>query len=343
MPSFRLSPQKENTKGTLDTLAELNGPCERFRGGYAYVTETGVNELQQTIPSVFEGNITQEWLASIEDGITHPEALEILSSRPNTEVRIPNGEEQIANTSLDSESLFHPKFSWVTRESGHDLVLGSANLTQRALYSNWEMNVHLEGISGTEHSNTLADLDSWWESAWENATAVDSSFIQEYDTLRDEYIERNPPSFLQQSSENPLSLHDADVLWTEVDTVMGYNDHQIEVPLTCSPYFSRNSSVFTDGDQVYVTFTFRGKEYNERSVRGHPNQMCRINLPNEVGKQFNLTEYSVIFDHVNNNNFKIRLVPDDEADRVLNPIRTRSESQNQTIEMPSKGRTCGWV
>lgn len=343
MSSFRLSPQEENTKGTLETLSELNGDCERFRGGYAYVTDTGVNTLQETLPVCFSDNVNQEWLTSIENGITHPEALRILSSQSNSEVRVPNGEEQLSNMSLDAESLFHPKFSWVTRDTTHDLVLGSANLTRRALYSNWEMNVHLEGVTKTQNSDTLSDLDSWWETAWENATVIDNSFIDEYASLRKDYIDRNPPSVLQRSSGNPISLHEANVLWTEVDTVMGYNDHQIEVPLACSPHFSRRPSIFDDGDQVYVTFTFRGRQYDERSIRGHPNQMCRVNLPNEVGKQFELTKYSIVFHHIGEETFKIRLVPDDEIDRILEPIIQRSEDNGQIIEMPAKGRTCGWV
>lgn len=342
MAGLNLALNTDSESGLHRELSNLDGEVQNLRVGMAYATAAGLDIFRTTTDS-FVPHSDQQWLVSIDQGITQPRALRSLLEHPQSEVRVAGGQEALRSGDLSTSSKFHPKMFWFDRDGVHDLLMGSANLTQRGLHSNWEAGMLVHGLKEENHPELFEQLSGWWGDAWARATPVTTDFIAEYADVRDEYIERTPPEYLKRISDTKTELSKATFLWSEVETVMGYNDHQFEVPKQCLRFFSGDEGPVKEDDQVYVTFKYDGVPYSDRSIRAHPNQMCRVNLPNEIGKRYTLPNYSVVFERLRDRVFKIDLVPDDEADQTLEPLRERSQSYGQVLTMARADREYGWL
>lgn len=327
-----------------DAVSTIQGEINCLSLGMTYVTKAGLDRFRIATNSKIQER-EKRWLVSIDGGITQPAALRELMNDPDSAVKVHNGRQALRNRTLSTYPKFHPKAIWVEKDSGYDLLVGSTNLTQRAIESNWEAGFLLKNITEDDGADRLEPLlDSWWDEAWSSAVTPTEEFIEDYSEVRNSYIDNTPPEQLRRGGlDTERDLSNAELLWSEVETTMGYNDHQIEVPRRCLNFFTGKSGDVKEGDKVKVTFVYSGNRFEERSVRAHPNQMCRVNLPNRLGKTFDITRYSAIFEFVEEGEFEISLIPDDESEMELEPLRRESQNQGQVLSMEQKDREYGWL
>src|SRR2546430_78294 len=120
----------------LDAVVSLGTPgTTRFRGLVAYTTLGGcerlVTELEAAIGAAW-GDIPKILVTSFDFGITEPEALEYLRDA-GFEIRIANLGEGGEISLIPAASAFHPKAYIFDSDDDLSALIGSPNLTRRAL------------------------------------------------------------------------------------------------------------------------------------------------------------------------------------------------------------------
>ena len=78
----------------------------------------------------------------------------------------------------DSNSLFHPKFSWFKKDEGGILLLGSGNLTEKGLRKNREAFNYIE-VNENEIQSIEEDWDSWLTFNKDKLKSLDNSQVVE--------------------------------------------------------------------------------------------------------------------------------------------------------------------
>lgn len=128
-------------------------PCHSTHAAVAYATVSGARSLLDALPP--GGRRTSQWLLGLDDCLTQPGAIEM-------PIRLPHAEVRVATLAAIS-SRFHPKVFHFRSVAGPDLfVIGSANLTGKALAGNSEAVVFLEAES-TQDKGLLREV---WSKLW---------------------------------------------------------------------------------------------------------------------------------------------------------------------------------
>ncbi|WP_436910211.1 hypothetical protein [Halosimplex marinum] len=343
MDSIELALQTENKQELINKLSKYNESYDILRSGMAYMTESGLDTLQDTVPSWFDDRTRKEWVVSISDGITSPAALRRLKNQNNSEVRVMMGEEALENFRFRTSPSFHPKFLWVNDDGKHNIFIGSHNLTRDALKVNWEVSVLLGGLEQPEDGDKIEYIEDYWMEVWDSADPCTSEFIETYDRKRENYLEDQSPKFIQNEGDSDRPIHKAKYLWTDIGAVSGGSQNQVDIPFYCSRYFSREPRTFDVGDKITVTLQYREKSSNDRSIQGNPKGMTRVNLPTNVKHISNLEDYYVAFEKIGEQEFKVILVPDTEEESgILGFLRHRCQELG-TIGEANSGRVYGWL
>lgn len=145
-------------------LSELDN-CEEFFITVAFVTNSGVAVLLNSLMSLEKKGIKGKVLVSQYLNFTEPEALRRILHFKNIELKI-----------LTNENA-HSKGYIFKRKGYYNLIVGSSNLTANALTINKEWNVKVSGLStGTMVDQVLNEF----KNDFEVATAVSNDFINKY-------------------------------------------------------------------------------------------------------------------------------------------------------------------
>jgi hypothetical protein len=149
----------------------------------AFASEAGVEVLRDAIGSPPFGAAKKQWLIGIQEGITHPKALERLRKIRHSEVRVPFGSDALAAVDLRAPRFFHPKlFYFENSLSGNVAIVStSANLTHSALRGNIEQVLMWRGVHSDEPAETLRE---WWAALWGAADVATAAFVAEYESKR---------------------------------------------------------------------------------------------------------------------------------------------------------------
>lgn len=161
----------------LTTLLEEFSSCAGFELAVAFVTQSGVACLMETLTRLEKRGVRGRILTSQYLNFTQPHALESLLQFKNIEVRMVVAEN------------FHAKGYLFEREGGtYRFYVGSSNLTDSALTTNVELNVGLPEVEAWDPflSKYRADFDEYWGRAAE----VDANFIQAYREVYEQARER---------------------------------------------------------------------------------------------------------------------------------------------------------
>jgi superfamily II DNA or RNA helicase len=157
-----------NGKKVLTTILQELTECKAFYFGVAFVTKSGVAVLINTLKELEERKIRGKILVSQYQNFTEPEALRTLLRLPNVELRI-----AVAGN-------FHAKGYLFQKSDGYSLVIGSSNMTDKALCANKEWNLKLLAAADSPIiTSTLAEFDNEFDAA----ERVDSTFIAAYESL----------------------------------------------------------------------------------------------------------------------------------------------------------------
>jgi HKD family nuclease len=272
----------------LDALTSMADPTlKSVRAAVAYTSYGGVTTLMPSLRRFASrpswSSATKSLITSFDMGITDPAALRYLSDEHGFAIRIANSGEAKAN--------YHPKLYVFGRDDETAALIGSANLSGRALAANTEIAALIDPYPQP------AELDQMWElleATSHELTEVElAAYAAERPKRRRRIDPDSPvpsrllptavslPAFPQlvESGLDPMSY---DALWVEAGLVSGGSQSQVELPRLANRFFGAD---FDHYDEASVTpiadlELLVGASRWSRPLRWHgDNRMERINLP----------------------------------------------------------------
>ncbi|MBK5247743.1 MAG: NgoFVII family restriction endonuclease, partial [Peptostreptococcaceae bacterium] len=162
-PRLLVNDHKRGMKVLSNIEVELK-KCDEFYFSVAFITNSGVTSLLNTLDELDKRNIKGKIVTSQYQNFTEPVALQRLLGFKNIELRIV------------TEGNFHAKGYIFKQKDSYSFIIGSSNLTQSALSLNKEWNVKLSSLeNGALMQNVLKEF----QYTYENATVVDEAWIRQ--------------------------------------------------------------------------------------------------------------------------------------------------------------------
>lgn len=140
LPKILTNNQEQKVKVLENLLYELEN-CDEFFFSVAFVTNSGIACLIDTLKELENKHIKGKILASQYQNFTEPRALRRLLDFPNLELKIITSDYNFHAKGY----LFHKKAK-EKQEDNYTMIIGSSNLTQSALTVNREWNVQLSSM-----------------------------------------------------------------------------------------------------------------------------------------------------------------------------------------------------
>ena len=163
-PSLLVNNSSEQKKILSSLLDELS-TCESFDFSVAFINESGLACILQTLEQLSEYNIPGRILTTNYLNFTSPGALSKLLEFPNIEVR------------AFTKGGFHPKGYIFQQSNYYSIIIGSANLTASALNMNQEWSIKF--LSCTDGQIVFSVRDEF-ERVWAQAEKVTPEWITDY-------------------------------------------------------------------------------------------------------------------------------------------------------------------
>ena len=189
-PTF-ISNDHTNGVKVMTTIEDELRKCESFVFSVAFITLGGITPLLQTLKELEEKGIPGKVLTTDYNMFTDPKALDKLAEFSNIELRMYREEALLhpVNESNDEESPsvdterigFHTKGYIFKKDGTYTILIGSSNMTQKALSVNKEWNTKVVSTSEGEMYQTVSDA---FEKLWNDPkhTEAYSDFINDYRT-----------------------------------------------------------------------------------------------------------------------------------------------------------------
>ena len=189
-PSFIANDHMNGVKVITTIEGELS-KCESFVFSVAFITLGGITPLLQIFKELEEKGIPGKILTTDYNMFTDPKALDKLAEFSNIELRMYREEAVLhpvnesndeESPSVDTEKIgFHTKGYIFKNDGTYTILIGSSNMTQKALSVNKEWNTKVVSTSEGEMYQTVSDA---FEKLWNdpNHTTAYSDFIDEYRT-----------------------------------------------------------------------------------------------------------------------------------------------------------------
>lgn len=155
----------------LDELKRCLSECKKFYFSVAFVNFSGLQLLLDTFKELEDKGITGNILTSTYLNFTEPRALERIKKFSNIDLKV-----FVATKELG----FHSKAYIFENEDEYKIIIGSSNITQRALKSNIEWNVMV--ISKRENK-FVRDVIKEYLDLWESTDFINDEFIAKYEEL----------------------------------------------------------------------------------------------------------------------------------------------------------------
>lgn len=168
-PRLLINDNKRGQKVLTCLIDELR-LCEEFYFSVAFITNSGVATLINTLKELEEKGVKGKIIASQYQNFTDPLALTRLGLLTNIELKIV------------TEGNFHAKGYIFKKKWTYSLIVGSSNLTQNALSMNKEWNIK---VSSSDAGNLIINTLHEFDETFKYATKVDESWISEYQKIYD--------------------------------------------------------------------------------------------------------------------------------------------------------------
>ena len=155
-------------------LAELKqglNECERFYMSVAFINYSGLQLLLDTFKELEDKGVKGKILTSTYLNFTEPKALERIKQFNNIDLKIFVATKEIG---------FHTKAYIFETKEAYKIIIGSSNITQRALKSNIEWNVQV--ISKKQDVFAKNVVEEYLK-LWERTKLVDEDFLQKYEAI----------------------------------------------------------------------------------------------------------------------------------------------------------------
>lgn len=166
-PRLLINDHENGQKVLTSLIKELNNCCEFFFS-VAFITQSGVTVLLNTLKELEEKQIQGKILASQYLNFTNPKALEKLIQFSNLELR------------MAVDENLHAKGYIFKKSDSYSLIVGSSNLTQEALSYNKEWNIK---VSSTDQGALIKDTLTEFERIFKHAQPVDHEWINAYSSI----------------------------------------------------------------------------------------------------------------------------------------------------------------
>lgn len=190
----------DHTKGVkvLTSIEEELKRCDSFTFSVAFITLGGIEPLLLTFKELEERGVPGKVLTTDYNMFTDPKALDKLAEFKNIELRMYHedavlfGSEVVGEGSAvledgtgmtpDTERIgFHTKGYIFKRDETYTFIIGSSNMTGKALSVNKEWNTKMVSTAeGEMYKNIQLAFDALWED--KNHTSKYEDFIEEYRT-----------------------------------------------------------------------------------------------------------------------------------------------------------------
>ena len=167
-PQFLANDYRSGQK-LLSTLDEELLSCDEFAISVAFINKGGITPLLQTLKELEKKDIKGRILTTDYLTFSDPEALDTLNSLNNVELRLYCTDESVG---------FHTKGYIFKKEELFHIIIGSSNMTQRALTVNHEWNTK---IISSNQGEMAASITKEFEALW------NSEATKPYDDVADDY------------------------------------------------------------------------------------------------------------------------------------------------------------
>lgn len=172
-PKLVVNDYSRGSKVLSEIISELN-KCEEFFISVAFITNSGILPLLETLKALNEKGIKGKILTTDYLNFSEPKALKKLLTFPNIELK------------LYSKENFHTK-GYIFRYTDHyKLIVGSSNLTQTALTKNKEWNLK---VSSLEEGSLTEGVISEFNQLWNDADELTIEWIETYEEIYRKQLE----------------------------------------------------------------------------------------------------------------------------------------------------------
>jgi HKD family nuclease len=311
----------------LNALLEFARPdTERIRVLAAYTTFSGCELLVDALDERGALGAEITVITSFDYGITEPEALEYLQGR-GAEVRIANLGEGGEIVVRPGGSAYHPKAYFFDAGDTTASVVGSANLTRRALTVNGEF-VHVDQAAPRD------EVDEQWEIAYAASVELTADILAAYRVLRPAGLreprdEREPipptpiptagqlRTFGDAYTDGLVVPAEFNALWVEAGSMTSSGSRsQLELPRHANTFFGFDFDQYDNHHHTigYPPLELRGSLYTDRKLTWHgDNRMERINLPTHAQSGVRYPDTAILFRRVDTG-FVVQVRQWDSAD-----------------------------
>ena len=166
-PRLLVNDHKRGMKVLTSIEKELM-KCDEFYFSVAFITNSGVTALLDTLERLQKKNIKGYIVTSQYQNFTEPVALKRLLGFKNIELKIV------------TEGNFHAKGYIFKQKEYYSFIIGSSNLTQGALGYNKEWNVKLSSL---ENGGLMKNLLEEFRHTFDYATLVDGTWLEQYSAI----------------------------------------------------------------------------------------------------------------------------------------------------------------
>lgn len=172
----------------LKELKQSLSECKKFYFSVAFVNFSGLQLLLDSFKELSERNIEGKILTSTYLNFTEPKALKKIRDFNNIDLKV---------FIADKEKGFHTKAYIFENEENYKIIIGSSNITQRALKSNVEWNVMIISKKETEF---VQQVLSEYNDLWQGTGFVDEEFLTKYESFITSIREREKKEVIDFSS-----------------------------------------------------------------------------------------------------------------------------------------------
>ncbi|SHJ28469.1 Superfamily II DNA or RNA helicase [Clostridium amylolyticum] len=155
----------------LNELKRCLNECERFYFSVAFINFSGLQLLLDTFKELELKGVKGKIITSTYLNFTEPKALEKIKTFSNIDLKV---------FVADNDNGFHTKAYIFENRDEYKIIIGSSNITQRALKSNVEWNVQV--ISKRENS-FIKDVFKEYNKLWDCTDIVDEKFLNTYESF----------------------------------------------------------------------------------------------------------------------------------------------------------------
>lgn len=197
-PQF-ISNDHENGHKVLSTIEGELSDCKEFLISVAFITQSGITPLLQTLKELEKRHIRGKILTTDYLTFSEPKALQKLANLENVELRMYH--------SNHGNSGFHTKGYIFYANEVYRMIIGSSNITLSALTTNKEWNTKIVSTCHGEYAkNILKEFDFLWGNAQPLQQVIDDYTNKYSEHKKILKMESSPIIYANELEPNSMQL-----------------------------------------------------------------------------------------------------------------------------------------